>query len=288
MDTFINMAPEQDKKRTGRKLVKKRKMQRATSLQYPERLQFRKGEDVLEDVTASKGQSPQHLNQSVFSMIAAAGSKVDFHARFEEGSSDSDEGEDLSGLNRNGAKDSSQEYAGTESDRVTVSRLVGQQHGELSAERAGRSLPKLNLQTIKENNHKPQSSRLQPDEPVSSVSSPSSMTPRDAPVMSMMIQAQAQLVSSSTKAYPQIEDLSTSGGRANPSSLAIRLKEIFGFEEPEEVISGTWEKSYSVGDLQLTSSQNIHAGYYKVFYFKGICTLLSITSVSMPTYPKNP
>lgn len=91
------MAPEQDSgKRLGRKLIKKRKPQRSSSLQYPERLKV--GNDEHEDVTAAKGMPAQQMNQSVFSMIAAAGSKVDFNARFEDGSSDSEEETELSTL----------------------------------------------------------------------------------------------------------------------------------------------------------------------------------------------
>ena len=91
------MAPEQDSgKRLGRKLLKKRKPQRGSSVQYPERLKV--GEDVHEDVTAAKGMPAQQMNQSVFSMIAAAGSKVDFNARFEDESSDSEYENELSAL----------------------------------------------------------------------------------------------------------------------------------------------------------------------------------------------
>lgn len=56
------------------------------------------GNDEHEDVTAAKGMPAQQMNQSVFSMIAAAGSKVDFNARFEDGSSDSEEETELSAL----------------------------------------------------------------------------------------------------------------------------------------------------------------------------------------------
>lgn len=91
------MAPEQDSgKRVGRKLIKKRKTQRSSSLQYPERLKV--GNDEHEDVTAAKGMPAQQMNQSVFSMIATAGSKVDFNARFEDGSSESEEETDPSAL----------------------------------------------------------------------------------------------------------------------------------------------------------------------------------------------
>jgi sterol 3beta-glucosyltransferase len=236
------MAPEQDVKRTGRKLVKKRKTQRNSSVQYPERLKYKEGEDVHEDVTASKGQLPQHLNQSVFSMIAAAGSKVDFHARFEEGTSDSEENDNVFDTDREHANTFPEEYTDKEGDPSSAAaQRQKQPHGKLPADRTGQPRPKLSLQTIKERNYMSQSSQLPPEEFISPISSPSSMTPRDAPVMSMMLRAEAQLDSSDPLSHPRIEESGMPGGRAKHSSLAIRLKEIFGFEEPEEVISGMWE-----------------------------------------------
>lgn len=231
------MAPEHDKKRTGRKLVKKNGPQRASSLHYPDRLKFRDGEDVHEDVTASKGQPPQHLNQSVFSMIAAAGSKVDFHARFEEGSSDSEEGEDHS----SGAKDHADDFSRGHKDGKTyippVTQAPDHRGGEFPADRPARSVPKFNLRTIPEKSGHSQPGRLSPDELMSPVSN---MTPRNAPVMSMMLHAQAQLVSSNQCTQTRAQESSIPRGTVEPSSLATRLKEIFGFEEPEEVISGMW------------------------------------------------
>lgn len=209
-------------------------------MQYPERLKFRDGEDVHEDVTASKGQPPQHLNQSVFSMIAAAGSKVDFHARFEEASSDSEEGEELSGEDKDHGNSFPRGYEDEKVDTLSAAQRPEHRCGEFSADRAGRSLPKSNLRTIQEKSYLSETSQLSPEELMSPVSSPSSMTPRNAPVMSMMLHAQAQLVSSNMGTQPREEESSIPGGTAEPSSLATRLKEIFGFEEPEEVISGMW------------------------------------------------
>src|SRR5437773_1129309 len=84
------MAPVDElKKRTSVKLSKKKRGPRQ-SVDIPER--FRDGEDAQDDVTAPRGNSAQYImNQSVFSMIAAAGSKVDFHSRFDGDSSESEE-----------------------------------------------------------------------------------------------------------------------------------------------------------------------------------------------------
>ena len=232
------MAPEQDKKRASRKLLKKRKTKRSSSLQYPERLKFGDGEDAHEDVTASKGQPPQHLNQSVFSMIAAAGSKVDFHARFEEGSSDSEEGEDLSSGDMDHGDCSPREHEDEKANISPVAERPNQRCDELPADKTGRFLPKSNLRTIEEKGCISEASQLSSDE---LVSSPSNITPRNAPVMSMILHAQAQIVSSNMGTQTRADQSGIPGGTVEPSSLATRLKEIFGFEEPEEVISGMWE-----------------------------------------------
>lgn len=236
------MAPEQDaKRRTGRKLTKKRKPQRNPSVQYPDRLKV--GADVHDDVTAAKGQPAQQMNQSVFSMIAAAGSKVDFHARFEDESSDSEEEDDPStlpyGLDMHNTDVLSYEPVSEQRDPRATGQKLGKQQWQHTALKP---LPKLNLRTIQEKNYMSESSGM-PFAELPSISSPASITPRDAPVMSRMLEAQAQLGASAEGLnMPKAE--SSPGklkDRNNPSNLAIRLKEIFGFEKPEEVISGMFD-----------------------------------------------
>ena len=83
------MAPEEDlKKRMARKLTKRRKEGHQVTTEIPER--FRDGEDADEDCTAPP-ESKAYMNQSVFGMIAAAGSQVDFNARFDAQSSDEED-----------------------------------------------------------------------------------------------------------------------------------------------------------------------------------------------------
>lgn len=232
------MAPEQSStKRIGRKLTKKRRPQRHSSLQYPESL--KEGEDVHEDVTATKGNPSQNLNQSVFSMIAAAGSKVDFHARFEDGSSDS-EVDDPSKATHNVLA-----QADLQHEVMVENPKLGKKHQHLSSQRPARALPRLNLRTIKERNYMSQSNHGDSNKLLSPTLSPTGVTPRDAPVMSMMLQAQAQLGSSTGDLDPPKEATDISKQCVNQtglSDLVIRLKEIFGFEKPEEVISGNLVK----------------------------------------------
>ena len=80
---------ESQRRRESRKLTKDKKPVRAFSMQYPDRLM--EGDDAHEDVAMMKGYPSQPVNQSVFSLITKAGSTTDFHKRFDEESSDSEE-----------------------------------------------------------------------------------------------------------------------------------------------------------------------------------------------------
>ena len=236
------MHSERDsKERVRRKLTKRRKPQRHPSVQYPERL--KEGEDAQEDVTAAKGKPAQYANQSVFSMIAAAGSKADFHSRFDDESSDSDEElqEGAPGVKRHASTIPPSQRTLDQHEHV-VDKAAQSRHSQKSHEPSLLpSLPKLNLKTIKDQKHASQSSLpLSPEQPSAS-ESPRRATPRDAPVMSRMLEAEAQLDTSTELTGPKreiLEDPEQVELGAGKSSLAKRLKEIFGFATAEEVISG--------------------------------------------------
>ncbi len=237
------MAPEHGlQEKVGRKLTKRRKPLRASSVQYPERL--KEGEDAQEDVTAAKGKPAHYMNQSVFSMIAAAGSKTDFHARFEGESSDSEEDQESSTLPPTVEEQSNalQEEQEAKQQEAAVARdRSGRQEAISAARKGSRLLPKLKLMTAKEKNYMSQSVLLPPSEWSSLRESPKGVTPRDAPVMSKMLEAQAEMapsassVETKTKASTESKAMDSEGRSV---SLATRLMEIFAFDRPEEVISG--------------------------------------------------
>ena len=238
------MAPEPDlQKRVGRKLTKRRKPFRTSSVQYPERL--KEGDDVQEDVTAAKGKPAQYMNQSVFSMIAAAGSKADFHGRFEGEGSDSEDEQESLPLTPTAEEQPDHSPFGKlveEGHQSDVSRAqLGKQHARFDKGGVRRSLPKLKLRTAREKNYMAQSVLLPPKEVSLSPGSPKGVTPRDAPVMSKMLKAQADLspleTSSEIKeSVPKSQQ--NTGSEGSTVSLAARLMEIFGFKYPEEVVSG--------------------------------------------------
>jgi sterol 3beta-glucosyltransferase len=222
------------KKIIGRKLTKKRRELSRPPVNVPDK--FKDGDDAQEDVAAPKGASAQYMNQSVFSIIAAAGSKVDFNARFDDDSSDSEE--DGTQSKESQAKVEAEQAGKDGQEASTIKSGMGKHRRKLSEHKLLKSLPKLNLRTIKERNYMSQSARASTSP--ESMSPRSRATPREAPVMSQMLQAQAQLKSPDALDDLQEEDSALSDEKdTNPSSaLSKRLMEIFEFEKPERVISG--------------------------------------------------
>ena len=240
------MAPQLDPHKViERKLTNKRKPLRASPVQYPARL--KEGEDAQEDVTAVKGETAQHMNQSIFSMIAAARSKVDFNARFEEEEESSDNDDELQAS-------FVPAHMGEHSKPFKTQKQSDEQHedhlprgksrmplGQSAEHRGLRSLPKLDIRTTEEKSYMSQSMRLPSGQVSNQYGGPTGVTPRDAPVMSMMLEAKAEL-NPSTPSWG-IENAAAGDthfptSKDAPAELANRLMEIFDFERPEEVISG--------------------------------------------------
>ncbi|KAL8711105.1 MAG: hypothetical protein Q9220_004486 [cf. Caloplaca sp. 1 TL-2023] len=222
--------------RARRKLVKKKKPARHSSMHFPERLRY--GEDAHDDVTATDENSARVANQSIFSMIAVAGSKTNFHARFEDESSD-DDGDNntpaATAADHSQTVDPSAQTLAGGSKRHDV---VGQ--GSSSSDRRQKvHLPRLSLAMAGEKRYISQSSHLPSARRTSPLDSPQHVTPRDAPVMSQMLAAKAQLgVPAKQIDEQQVSDDPQDPARVHgPDTLADRLMEVFALETPEEVLS---------------------------------------------------
>lgn len=232
------MAPERDvPRRVGRKLTKRRKPERQPSVQYPESL--KEGEDAQDDVTAAKGRPAQYVNQSVFSLIAAAGSKVDFNARFDDDSSGSEDEPEPTAIIRDHAAPIAPTVASHNRDELVV--------GEDSPSRRDQktpgpqiSLPKLNLRTRQEKNYMSQSNIHEWSGQKTSNEGSKGFTPRDAPVMGQRLEAQAQLdvFTDLSGTKDVVESDTQEEEQRGRTTLVARLMEIFAFEQPEDVIAG--------------------------------------------------
>ena len=225
------MAPEEDlKKRVARKLTRRRKEGHQVTMEIPER--FRDGDDADEDCTALHGTNA-YMNQSVFGMIAAAGSQVDFNARFDGQSSD-DEEESSELSSESTALEVNKTQPGKQSGKPEKHKRKFSEHKLL------RSIPRLGGKSKSKSSPKYSGSvpPEQASEPATSdhtsdvhFSRPYS---RDAPVMSRMLEAKAEMSMRPSFDLPR----DTDNGESGPSSLSKRLMEIFHFEKAEDVIEG--------------------------------------------------
>jgi len=229
------MAPEGElKKRVARKLTKKRKEGQQVTMEIPER--FKDGEDADEDCTALHGGNA-FMNQSVFGMIAAAGSQVDFNARFDAQSSDEEE--------ETTEPSSQSSVLQVDKTRQAKPSAKPEKHKrKFSENKLLRSLPRLGTKSKSKPPSRSPSASPMPESP-SEPATPAIQVPRTqsshAPVMSRMLQAREELSMRPSFDMPRTLEGAVNaedeGGKGS-SSLAKRLKEIFGFDTAEDVIEG--------------------------------------------------
>lgn len=232
------------KKRVSRKLQKKKRQESPLTVELPERLQSSDESDSDDTVPTQGPPMFMNMNQSIFGLIAAAGSRVDFNDRFDGSSSDEEDG--------HGGKERDERGAG---DLAKTSVLKGTRKDKdkdkhrrrLSGHKLLQSLPMLPKLRSKS---KRQSSRLSAtqEEATSSEASGAATPPpaltltrhdsRLAPVMSRMLEARAEVSSRPSFDMDRASsDFSQSSDGVLPP-LSKRLKEIFEFDEPEQVIEG--------------------------------------------------
>lgn len=225
------MAPEEDlKKRVGRKLTKRRREGRQVTMDIPER--FRDGDDADDDCSAPRGHNA-YINQSVFGMIAgAAGSQVDFNARFDgQSSDDEEEAED--------SPPSELKVNKQRSEKATSKQPAEKHHRrKFSESKLLRSLSGLSSRSKSKSSSKNSSSHDIPPEPPTPDIQVHRM-PSHTPVMSRMLEAKAELSLRPSFDLSRLTDgtiQQDESGQPSSNSLAMKLKEIFQFEKPEEVI----------------------------------------------------
>lgn len=236
---------EDIKKRVGRKLTKKRKEDRRVTMEIPKR--FEDGDDADEDCTAPRGQNGL-INQSVFGMIAAAGSQADFHARFDgQDSSDDEDGTAELDTARppEASSDPTTSKASTDERR---SRHMFHRR-KLSDNKLLRSLSQLGVKnrTKQAQLSKASSDPVTPEKIKDIDRNDAAWSPfKGPPIMSQMLEAKAaavQRASFDSRRSDYIPGQSdgadgVDGAEGSPSDLAIQLMEIFEFEKPELVIDG--------------------------------------------------
>ena len=236
------MAPDEElKKRVARKLTRRRKEGHQVTMELPER--FRDGDDADEDCTAPHGKT-YNMNQSVFGMIAAAGSQVDFNARFDAQSSDEEDDP------RQPTRQSSELHMNKSRNDQTMRKFDGHRR-KLSESKLIRSFSRMGSRSKSKSTNAAKHSRTPSPVPEPHQESTTSQIshlrhqPKDAPVMSRMLDAKAELSLRPSFDMPRksvdptkVDD----NGEQLPDSLAERLMEIFKFENPEDVIEGKFSR----------------------------------------------
>lgn len=207
--------------------------------------------DESESEDESPSQAPplfMNMNQSIFGLIAAAGEKVDFTDRFDENSSSDEESlGDRAKENRSYALAQTTILLSAKED----THEKGRHRRKLSSHRhkllkSLPTLPKLQSKSRRTSGKLPMAAE-ESDEPGPETSESSSIfnppeikltrenTNRLAPVMSRMLEARAEV---SSRPSFDLDRTDTGHGKfgSDVTPLALRLMEIFEFDEPEHVV----------------------------------------------------
>ncbi|KAJ5805438.1 uncharacterized protein N7503_003040 [Penicillium pulvis] len=212
---------------------------------FPDRLpeRFKDDADAQVDFTAppqgmgSRDGNMHYMQQSLFSMIAAVGSRSDFRARFDDSSDE--ESDDKRKENRPdlATRESSSHYNTSEKHGLNLRDEIeerGRRHRRtISENKAVRKLPSLSSKDEEKDMSTPSGSVL-----TLPLRRARSATPRAAPVLSRMVQAQNRFDTATVPENPPSRPETPSQERPQTagSALSSRLMEMFGFERPEKVL----------------------------------------------------
>lgn len=230
----------------ARKLTKKRKEERIYTMEIPKR--FEDGPDADEDCTAPKGQS-RMINQSVFGLIAAAGSQIDFNTRFEDIDDDEDDEPQMSTpqLNADTSEPKRNDEYNDQKRKPTHSRLF-KSLSNLGGFTSSIKKHKPKLPTLSQSTTEPELSSSVKQEPrsqlgeedMAEMDTASGLPHKGPPVMAQMLAARDEAAERGSfdlrRSYDQTAESSSSGEQGTHSSLAQRLKEIFDFDTTERVV----------------------------------------------------
>ncbi len=203
-----------------------------------------------------------NMNQSIFGLIAAAGSRVDFTDRFEGQSSD-EEGDGEGGHHRRDGKvpsplggrtsqttilprpDASASTSGSKSHRRKISESRLLKSVPALGRIASRTKAKLSKGKTPRDGQQQQQHAAGDESPIPSIPESDALESSGflepagaklAPVMSRMLEARAEMAARPSFDLERLD--AAAAGDGSPTELAKKLMEIFEFDKPEEVIEG--------------------------------------------------
>lgn len=239
-------------------------------MELPDRLK-EIGDEADEDVVPQQaGHQFMNMNQSIFGLIAAAGSTADFKDRFEGQSSDEDEADDdriAPGKNRGKEKQREREdVSRSQVLKTSSSDKPEKKHRRRISAQLLQSLPQLPRLSTKSRS---KSSKLRSPPSAATSEVPGTASHKDeprspdieitredrggsiAPVMSRMLEARAEMAARPSFDLDRLSGDMRRGGDLDTgdTELALRLKEIFEFDQPEKVLEGNVAWLYTIAGL---------------------------------------
>lgn len=208
-------------RRSGSRRTQRPPLITSQSMQLPPR--FSADDDSQTDVCVAGKGTPFNMNQSFFQMLTATTSRMS--SRFDEDSDDEDDGSP----HLSESTTPTTETAGR--GKTTSNRLLDEKGLGIPSFRAKKESSKDKGNDLDEDSAGEGSSAL--THPVSNIS---------APIMSQMLQAQAQMNSSNFAVAAQLKEAEmfedNSDVPKDHPDLAKKLTEIFNLPETEKVVSG--------------------------------------------------
>ncbi|KAJ5684249.1 uncharacterized protein N7477_000594 [Penicillium maclennaniae] len=234
-----------DKKRLNQRMSASMRSPKSFADRLPER--FKDGDDSQIDYTAPpRAMDPRdgnihYMQQSLFGMIAAVGSRSDFRTRFDD-SSDSD-GETevrqkLGHLPDSSSRQESSDRPPTsgkyDSAQQTEPEGRGRQHRRTISE----DKPLRKIPVIRSSEKDTNLSAMTGSTILIPPRRARSATPRAAPVLTRMVQAQNRFDTATTTENTPLRPETPSEEQQKPSASALstRLMEMFDFDRPEKVL----------------------------------------------------
>ena len=183
-------------------------------------------EDSQEDAAAPGGNAAFGMNQSIFQLITVAGSKASFNRRYESSDSEDGDHDDDNGVPHNVLR-----------SIAILNKAPNRRH---CGRRMLKSTPHLPRLGTRLESHTEQDGGCTDDEETRTIGPPS---PNRIPVSEETSAPQPHLLSaalSASMAKNEAEGITyDEDDKKSDDDLATKLMEIFGFSEPEDVISGT-------------------------------------------------
>lgn len=262
--------------------------QRRLSMELPERLQYNENEEDEEgeEETGKEGQAPAFMHQSIFGMIAATQSKMNFQSRFHEAISES---EDEAGPSRP-TKQPSKTSGGPSNTSGEAASSQAKSRHRLSERKLPRTSPAAKASPAQPPTTYNVPRHQLPSQPRGALPSheQQSSGADEAPYMSQMLQARAKAdleSSEATLTRPKSGRESPTPSLTSRVALSDALKDIFQFEEAEEVIAGMFHDTKPCWS-HTDPLQNILAGICRACCLRVTCTLPRITSASTLIWPR--